>query len=150
MLAGLLLTLGLLPAAEAPQEPDKGMAALRGKWELTTVIVGPSLVNTPNVFCTFGDGKLAWTLRLPKISKEAGEGKFTVDTSRTPSTFELQVGDKVYRGIYRFRPTKDGKGEYLDLLFAAEGEPLPKAFGETEYVLPEGFNGFMLKAYRPK
>lgn len=146
MLMGLLLALSLLPTGDA-SKTAQGAQALNGKWDLHLAIEGKHLLNQGNIFVTISDQKIAWT-KLPYFTDEKGECKLTVDPSKSPSTIELKVGDKVYKGIYRLRPAKNGRPEQLDLLIATKGSDFPKAFGASELELPKEFTGVLLMAAR--
>lgn len=79
---------------------------------------------------------MEWT-QLPRLSRKAGKGTITVDSSRNPPTIVIKDGDTTYKGIYRFVLRNS-----LELYLSKPGDDFPKGFGDSPlFGVPNGFKG---------
>jgi hypothetical protein len=152
MVFSLVVAVALIPGADVPKDNTETVPAeIKGEWDISFATNGENTMTTSQCpKLTIGDKEAEWS-RLPYLIGHKGKGAITVSPSKEPTTIELKVGDKVYKGIYRYRAARpNGKYDNLDILFGEAGEDFPKGFAKDRMDLPNDFKGVLLLVERKK
>jgi hypothetical protein len=141
----LLMAVLLTEAADAGKPVD-----LKGTWNITST-AGSDLKSIKDVTLTIGDKEAEWSNGIPPVFGEKGKGTIKIEAKNEPPTFELKVGDKVYKGFYRARVADSGNEDALILFISEPGGEFTKEFMKSDpFDMLSGFKGTRIAGIRKR